>query len=88
MLHLASLGLLSWCVEDFALKIVVERGMLLYVLSPPQDRVSPYSSGGPGTHSVDQADLKLRNSSASASRGLGLKACAAGAWLLSSLYWH
>jgi hypothetical protein len=41
-----------------------------------QDRVSLYSPGFPGTHSVDQADLKLINSLASASQVLGLKACA------------
>ena len=40
------------------------------------DRVSLCSSGCPGTHSVDQAGLELRNSPASASRVLGLKACA------------
>jgi hypothetical protein len=40
------------------------------------DRVSLYSPGCPGTHSVDQAGLELRNSPASASRELGLKACA------------
>jgi hypothetical protein len=40
------------------------------------DKVSLYSSGCPGTHSVDQAGLKLRNLPASASRVLGLKACA------------
>jgi hypothetical protein len=40
-----------------------------------RDRVSLYSSGCPGTHFVDQADLKLRNLPASASRVLGLKAC-------------
>jgi hypothetical protein len=34
------------------------------------------SPGCPGTHSVDQADLELRNLPASASRVLGLKACA------------
>jgi hypothetical protein len=39
-----------------------------------RDRVSLYSC--PGTHSVDQAGLELRNLPASASRGLGLKACA------------
>jgi hypothetical protein len=32
-----------------------------------QDRVSLYSSGCPGTHSVDQAGLELRNPPASAS---------------------
>jgi hypothetical protein len=42
---------------------------------PPPDRVSLYSLGCPGTHFVDQAGLELRNSPASASRVLGLKAC-------------
>jgi hypothetical protein len=41
-----------------------------------RDKVSLYSPGCPGTHSVDQADLELRNSPASASRVLGLKAWA------------
>ena len=40
------------------------------------NRVSLYIPGCPGTHSVDQAGLKLRNPPASASRVLGLKACA------------
>jgi hypothetical protein len=40
-----------------------------------RDRVSLYSPGCPGTHSVDQAGLELRNLPASASQGLGLKAC-------------
>jgi hypothetical protein len=40
-----------------------------------RDRVSLYSPGCPGTHSVDQAGLELRNPPASASRVLGLKAC-------------
>jgi hypothetical protein len=35
----------------------------------------------PGTHSVDQAGLKLRNPHASASQVLGLKACATTAQL-------
>jgi hypothetical protein len=41
-----------------------------------RDRVSLYNSGCPGTHFVDQAGLELRNQPASASRVLGLKACA------------
>jgi hypothetical protein len=41
-----------------------------------RDRVSLYSSGCPGTHSVDQDGLELRNPPASASQVLGLKACA------------
>jgi hypothetical protein len=44
--------------------------------------VSLYSPGCPGTQSVDQAGLKLRNLPASASRVLGLKACATTARLL------
>jgi hypothetical protein len=40
-----------------------------------QDRVSLCSPGCPGTHSVDQAGLELRNPPASASRVLGLKVC-------------
>jgi hypothetical protein len=40
------------------------------------DRVSLCSPGCPGTHSVDQASLELRNPPASASQVLGLKACA------------
>jgi hypothetical protein len=46
-------------------------------LSLFQDRVSLYNFGCPGTHSVDQAGLEFRNLPASASRALGLKACAA-----------
>ena len=37
-----------------------------------QDRVSLYSHGCPGTHSVDQAGLELRNSPASASQSAGI----------------
>jgi hypothetical protein len=40
-----------------------------------RDRVSLCSPGYPGTHSVDQAGLKLRNPPASVSQVLGLKAC-------------
>jgi hypothetical protein len=39
-----------------------------------RDRVSLCSPGYPGTHSVDQAGLELRNPPASASPALGLKA--------------
>jgi hypothetical protein len=46
-----------------------------------RDRVSLCSSGCPGTHSVDQAGLELRNLPASASQVLGLKAHATTAWL-------
>jgi hypothetical protein len=39
-----------------------------------QDRVSLYSHGCPGTYSVDQTGLELRNLPVSASQVLGLKA--------------
>ena len=45
-----------------------------------RDRVSLCSPGCPGTHSVAQAGLKLRNLPASASQVLGLKMCATTAW--------
>ena len=48
------------------------------------DRVSLCSPGCPGTHSVDQAGLKLRNPPASASQVLRLKAWAImpGSWYI------
>jgi hypothetical protein len=46
-----------------------------------RDRVSLCSPGYPGTHSVDQAGLELRNPPASASQVLGLKVCATTAQL-------
>jgi hypothetical protein len=62
------------------------RDMALYgweksTLNLIRDRVSLCSPGCPGTHSVDQAGLELRNSPASASQVLGLKACATTARL-------
>ena len=42
--------------------------------------------GYPGTHSIDQAGLKVKDSPASASQVLGLKACATTAWLHGPLY--
>jgi hypothetical protein len=50
-----------------------------------RDRVSLCSPGCPGTHSVDQAGLELRNLRASASQVLELKACATAAWLVNTL---
>jgi hypothetical protein len=43
-----------------------------------RDRVSLCIPGCPGTHSVDQAGLELRNPPASASQALGLKATTPG----------
>jgi hypothetical protein len=50
-----------------------------------RDRVSLCSPGYPGTHSVDQAGLELRNPPASASQVLGLKTCTTTARLTSEL---
>ena len=49
-----------------------------------QNRVSLYSPGFPGTHSVSQADLEVRNPPASV---LGLKVCTTTALLTSEVYW-
>jgi hypothetical protein len=49
-----------------------------------RDRVSLCSPGCPGTHSVDQAVLKLRNLPASASQVLGLKVYAT-VWLKKNI---
>ena len=47
-----------------------------------QDRVFLCSPGCPGPHSVEEAGLELRDSSASASQVLGLKVCATTVQLL------
>jgi hypothetical protein len=52
----------------------------LFVFLVFRDRVSLSSPGCPGTHSVDQTGLELRNLPASASQVLGLKACTTTAW--------
>jgi hypothetical protein len=49
--------------------------LFLFVCLFP-DRVSLCNPGRPGTHSVDQAGLELRNPPVSASQVLGLKAWA------------
>ncbi|GAB1300807.1 Serine/threonine-protein kinase 38 [Apodemus speciosus] len=55
----------------YAMKILRKADML-----EKEQVVSLYSPGCPGTHSVDQAGLELRNPPASASQVLGLQACA------------
>jgi hypothetical protein len=54
----------SFCCCCFLFVLFFETGFLCVVLADP------------GTHSVDQAGLELRNPPASASRVLGLKVCA------------
>jgi hypothetical protein len=67
-----------------AISSIVLFFLLLFIYLVFQDRVSLYSPGCPGTHSVDQAGLELRNLPASASQVLELKACATTAQLLIS----
>jgi hypothetical protein len=55
---------------------------LLFFFFFLRDRVSLCSPGCPGTHSVDQAGLELRNLPASASQVLGLKVCTTTAQLV------
>jgi hypothetical protein len=50
--------------------------LFCFVLFVFRDRVSLYSPGCPGTHFVEKTGLEIRNQPASASRVLGLKACA------------
>jgi hypothetical protein len=52
----------------------------------PRDRVSLCSPGCPGTHSVDQSGLELRNPPASASQVLGLNVCATITWQFVCFY--
>ena len=59
--------------------IIIIQLLVLFCLFP--DRVSLCSPGCPGTHSVDQAGLELRNLPVSASQVLGLKAYASIAQL-------
>jgi hypothetical protein len=77
----ASLGYMRLCVE-----MAVMVGWIFSTPPPPRDRVSLCSPGCPGTHSVDQAGLELRNPPASASQVLGLKACATTARLVGWVY--
>jgi hypothetical protein len=63
------------------LRVTADTSVLLFVCLFFRDRVSLCSPGCPGTHSVDQAGLELRNPPASASQALGLKACATTARL-------
>jgi hypothetical protein len=69
----------------FLLQTPFQFGLFIYLfIYLFGDRVSLCSPGCPGTRSVDQAGLKLRNLPASASQVLGLKACTTTAWLVYS----
>jgi hypothetical protein len=70
--------LLVWslCVYVCVCFALIFVGFFFFFVFAFRDRVSLCSLGCPGIHSVDQAGLELRNLPASASRVLGLKACA------------
>jgi hypothetical protein len=70
-------SLVHWLVFGFFLLV----SLGFFFGGGVQDRVSLCSPGCPGTHSVDQAGLELRNPPASASQVLGLKACTTTAQL-------
>jgi hypothetical protein len=73
------LGKNVFCFVLFLLLIFVLfcfGGLFVCLFVVSRDRVSLCSLGCPGIHSEGQASLELRNSFASASQMLGLKACA------------
>jgi hypothetical protein len=70
--------MLDFCIGDFCLfGCLFCFGLVWFLVL--QDRISLCIPGCPGTHSVNQAGLELRNSPAS--QVLGLKLCATTAWL-------
>jgi hypothetical protein len=85
---LSSTEILKWlreiliCRNKFLLKNKVSTVTFSFGF---RDRVSLCSPGCPGTHSVDQAGLELRNPPASASQVLGLNACTTSARLHSDI---
>jgi hypothetical protein len=87
------LAITYWMIDFYILKVARIVGdtffqkdlfIIIYFLVF-WDRVSLCSPVCPGTHSVGQAGLELGNLPASASRVLGLKACATTARLYSFL---
>jgi hypothetical protein len=75
------LGSLIW-PQTYSDSLASARGLRVSHCATFVVCVSLCSPGCPGTHSVDQAGLELRNPPASASRVLGLKVCAITAQLL------
>jgi hypothetical protein len=70
---------LQTCLQTNLVFVWFGLGLVWFGLVFP-DRASLCSPGYPGTHSVDQAGLELRNPPASASQVLGLKVCVTTAW--------
>jgi hypothetical protein len=69
-----SIRCFSFCYEECFCFIFIILYYIYFLVWFYRDRVSLCSPGCPGTHSVDQAGLELRNLPASASQVLGLKA--------------
>jgi hypothetical protein len=67
---------LSIKYEETEEKLVIGFCLFVWFGLVFRDRVSLCSPDCPGTHSVDQAGLELRNPPASASQVLRLKVCA------------
>ncbi|GAB1303019.1 Transcription initiation factor TFIID subunit [Apodemus speciosus] len=59
--------------DQVAFSFILDNIVTQKMMAVPDNRVSLCSPGCPGTHSVDQAGLELRNLPASASQVLGLK---------------
>jgi hypothetical protein len=73
--------------SNFSLSLSVSL-LLFFFKLVFQDRVSLCSPGCPGTHSVDQTGLELRNPPAFVSQMLGLKACTTTAWLFCCFFFE
>ena len=80
---LPSIFLLTWIFCLFVCFVLFCFVLFCFVFLVFRDRTSLYSPGYPGAHFVEQAGLELRNPPASASRVLGLKACATTTRLIS-----
>jgi hypothetical protein len=76
-------GFLGWGIGWGPREAVTHWNSFVCLFFVFRNRVFLCSPGCPGTHSVDQAGLKLRNLPVSASQVLGLKACATNAGILS-----
>jgi hypothetical protein len=71
------------CIDNIVSSFMLKFGFFFFFFL--RDRVSLCIPGCPGTHSIDQAGLELRNPPASTSHLLGLKVCATTAWLMLKL---
>ena len=73
---LICISLMTKTFEHFVCLFVLGVFLVCFLFCFFRDRVSLCIRGCPGSYSVDQAGLELRNLPASASQVLGLKVCA------------